>query len=400
MIPKSTSNLKSIDNFTASKQLQLFKDLKEQRFSGEVVVSDRLATKWNFHLYLGRIVYTTGGEHSVRRWRRNLAHYFPQLVASLKSELKLLQTIDTAKIAISWDYHLLCLWVEQQKVEREQAIAAIRAATTEVLFDIAHTRNIDYYLNTVEKANFKPLAMIDGEQQIIEAWRMWQLWQETKFADYSPNLAPSIEQSAILRKKPDSSKATSQILAKLFKGKYTFRDLAVQKQTSLLLVARSLTPYFRLGCMSIISIPDLSNPLYTSATESSFLAVDEMPTGASDANFGSTPRQPGSGHNSELKIACVDSNSLVRQIVKKVITSAGFQYVSDSGSLNTSAVLQEIQPNLVFINIELTEFSGYELCSLLRQMDIFEKNTDNFIYQKTGFGRSPQGKNSRLFGTN
>lgn len=201
MTPQSTSKPKLIDNFIASKQLELFKELKEKCFSGEVVFSDRRNITWHFHLYLGRIVYTTGGEHPVRRWRRNLAYYFPQIVANLKSELELLQTIATEKIILSWDYYLLSLWIERQKIDREQANKMIRAVAAEVLFDITHAKNVDYYLIPQERASFKPLAMVDCEQQIIEAWKLWQQWEETKFAAYSPNLAPLIKQSQALQKK-------------------------------------------------------------------------------------------------------------------------------------------------------------------------------------------------------
>lgn len=398
MTPQSTSNRKSIDNFTASKQLELFKELKEKRFSGEVVFGDRLATQWTFYLYLGRVVYTTGGEHPVRRWRRNLAYYFPQIVTNLKSELEFLQTRSPANIIISWDYYLLCLWVEQQKVDREQAIKMIRAVATEVLFDIARTANIDYYLQPQERALSKHLVMIDCEREIVEAWKLLHQWQETVFADYSPNFAPLIKQPETLQKKGRSTGATYQTLSKLLKGKYTFRDLAVQKQTSLLLVARSLTPYFRLGCMAVVSIPDLPNTLPGSPIKSSPSTIKSTPTEVADAPLDSTPASQSeipasaiSATSSERplaskdllspKIACIDSNSLVRQIMKKIITSAGYQYISDRGSLNTSSAIKESQPDLIFINIELAEFSGYELCSLIRQIDALS-GTPVILYSK------------------
>ncbi|MGV2829878.1 response regulator [Myxosarcina sp. GI1(2024)] len=383
MTPQSTSKPKLIDNFIASKQLELFKELKEKCFSGEVVFSDRRNITWHFHLYLGRIVYTTGGEHPVRRWRRNLAYYFPQIVANLKSELELLQTIATEKIILSWDYYLLSLWIERQKIDREQANKMIRAVAAEVLFDITHAKNVDYYLIPQERASFKPLAMVDCEQQIIEAWKLWQQWEETKFAAYSPNLAPLIKQSQALQKKVNASESTYQILTKLLKGKYTFRDLAVQKQTSLLLVARSLTPYYRLGCIELVSIPDLPNTLPTSATELAIPTVLRTLTDSTNARLNSTNFSSlALRDNHQLKIACIDSNSMVCQIMKKIITSASYLYISDSGSLNTSAVLQESLPDIIFINIELAEFSGYDLCSWLRETDVFS-HTPIILYSKT-----------------
>ncbi|WP_036479771.1 response regulator [Myxosarcina sp. GI1] len=382
MTPQSTSNPNSIDNFTTSQQLEFFKELKEKRFSGEVVFADRLNTAWIFYFYLGRIIYSTGGEHPVRRWRRNLAYYFPQIVANLKSELESLQNFAAQKTVISWDYYLLCLWVEQQKVDREQATKMIRAVTVEVLFDITYARDITYVLKPQDKALTKQLAMIDCEPQIIEAWKLWEQWQDTKFARYSPNLAPKLKQSEALTKKLNSSETIYKALAKMLQGKYTFRDLAVQKQTSLLLVARSLTPYFRFGAIELVQIRDLPGSLPDFVLDSSATTVDETFSRIVGSNFS----QSASSNSSKLTVACVDSNSVVCQILKKMVTSAGYQYVSDSGTLNTSKLLKTAQPDLVFINVELAEFSGYELCSLLRQIDNFARIPIVLYGKKIGLG--------------
>jgi len=65
-----------IKEFVASKQTYLFNTLKKHQFTGELTLSYPGNTEWKFYLNLGRIVYGTGGEHSVRRWRRNLTAYF------------------------------------------------------------------------------------------------------------------------------------------------------------------------------------------------------------------------------------------------------------------------------------------------------------------------------------
>ena len=83
MTAELTPKTVSIDGFIASKQIKLFQGLKQDRFSGQIVFRDYQATEWSFFLYLGRILYVTGGTHPVRRWRRSLASYFPQMAAQL-----------------------------------------------------------------------------------------------------------------------------------------------------------------------------------------------------------------------------------------------------------------------------------------------------------------------------
>lgn len=39
-------------------------------------------------------------------------------------------------------------------------------------------------------------------------------------------------------------------------------------------------------------------------------------------------------------------------------------------------------PDIIFINIELAEFSGYDLCSWLRETDVFS-HTPIILYSKT-----------------
>jgi chemotaxis family two-component system response regulator PixG len=55
----------SIREFTASKQAGFFETLKQPRFSGQLVLTGPKMEKCYFYLYLGRIMYATGGAHPV-----------------------------------------------------------------------------------------------------------------------------------------------------------------------------------------------------------------------------------------------------------------------------------------------------------------------------------------------
>ena len=81
---------KLIKNFTVKQQTKLFESLKQAKFSGQIVITNSQDIVWVFYLYLGRIMYATGGLHPIRRWRRNLAAYCPQQISSfseIQSEL-------------------------------------------------------------------------------------------------------------------------------------------------------------------------------------------------------------------------------------------------------------------------------------------------------------------------
>ncbi|GAB4523967.1 MAG: hypothetical protein Tsb0014_02050 [Pleurocapsa sp.] len=372
MTAESNPKTVSIDEFVASKQIELFQALKQNRFSGQIVFRDYQGTEWSFILYLGRILYVTGGNHPVRRWRRNLAYYFPQIAAQLQPELASIGKINNQEILISWDYHLLSFWVKKKKIDSEQATKMIRAVVTEVLFDITQARDITYHIKPEKLPLEQTLAMIDAEQQIIEAWKLWQEWQETRIADFSPNLAPRIKQPEVLQEK--TSAKTYQTLSRLLDGKHTLRDIAFRKQTGLLLAARSMIPYIQLGFLELAEIPDLPLPIAISkSTDKSNLFSGDT----SISNIGNNIDQDFSNSQSDFVknnkplIACIETSFIICQIMKKIITSAGYNYISSNDPLQAVAIILDARPNIVFISLELTEFTGYDLCSELRQLPDF-----------------------------
>jgi len=121
MTVKETPPFGPINLFTASKQIEFIKKMKELRFSGELVFTAPKGEKWSFYLYLGSIIYATGGTHPVRRWQRHLAAHCPQMPAHNSALQRDLEIIPTAAFNTCWQYQLLCLWVAQQKITAEQA---------------------------------------------------------------------------------------------------------------------------------------------------------------------------------------------------------------------------------------------------------------------------------------
>jgi chemotaxis family two-component system response regulator PixG len=175
--------------FTASKQIQFLTTLKRIRFSGKLVLSEPEGQQWQFFLHLGRIMYATGGTHPVRRWQRNLALYCPQSPTLRLTLERDLAKIDTSSVPLCWQYQLLSLWTQQQKITAQQAAHIIHAAIAEVLFDVAQARRATYQIQAYNSFS-TPLALIDVEQVIAEVEEQWQVWRNDRVADYSPNLAP------------------------------------------------------------------------------------------------------------------------------------------------------------------------------------------------------------------
>lgn len=349
----------SIKEFVASKQIRLFQGLKQNTYSGQVIFRDRQQQEWIFYLYLGRIVYVTGGLHPVRRWRRHLTINFPQLAYRLSEQLKDFDESKLKNIAIPWDYYLLSLWIETEKINREAASKMIRGLTIEVFFDITQAGEVTYHLNSQESTSSKQIAMIDSEQQIVEAWKMWQTWQGANLSERSPNLAPTILDLEKLQE--NTSPKTFQALTRLIDGKHSLRDIAVQKQTDVLLMIRSITPYLKLGLLDLLPVPDLTIPL--AITTSKIVAKAQL---VQDL------KSDLSTENQENLIALVDDNPNICQLMEKIIIKAGYSLICEQNPLKAIALFLERKPNLIFIDGNLSEINGYELCAQLRQLSCFQ----------------------------
>jgi len=350
---KETPPFLSLNLFTASKQIQFLETLKRLRFSGELVLTDPKGQEWSFYLYLGSIMYATGGIHPVRRWQRNLTAYCPQMSANSCALQSDLATIPPAASKTCWQYQLLCLWVAQQKITPEQAANLIRAVIIEVLFDIAQAMRATYQIKQDNSLSTQ-LALVDVQEAIAEAEKLWQVWQHDPVAEYSPNSAPVITQPEHLRER--TSVQVYQTLTYLLNGKRTFRDVALLMKRDVLQVTRSLLPFIQSRFVEVISLPDLPVPVSP--------PVSKTPATAA------APSSP--------LVACVDDSPLVCQTMESLLTAAGYRFVGVEDGLRAIATMLARKPDVIFLDLVMPNTNGYEICAQLRKLSFF-RNTPILI---------------------
>jgi len=338
-----------VPQFTPTKQIELFESLKESRFSGQLVVSDAQDHTWILYLYLGRIVYASGGVHPVRRWRRHVVAYCPERLSNVEEIQLALANIAQEDSRISWEYQLLSLWIDQNKITRDQATKVIRATVVEVLFDITQAVDVSYE-SIKDNLLSTRLILIDAEQVIKEANKLYSAWQDAKIADRSPDMSPTIRQPEALRRK--TSAQVYQNLNQLLDGKQTLRDLSVRMKRDVVTVTRSLLPYIQLGLVQLAEVEDIAPPVSNPVAQKLFK--------------NKTPRR--------ITIACIDDSSLICQTMENIIKEAGFNFVSEMDGLRAIAVLLSRKPDLIFLDLVMPNTNGYEICSQLRKLSFF-KNT-------------------------
>jgi len=338
-----------IQQFNSTKQLEFFESLKQAKFSGQLAIYDAQDTSWTLYLYLGRLVYATGGIHPVRRWRRNLVAYCPQRLAHFNEIQAELATVPEEECRISWEYKLLSLWIDQKKITREQATRMIKATIIEVLFDLTHPMEI--FCKTIKDNLISTrLVLIEAEQVIAEANKLWQAWQDAKIADRSPDMAPVIRQPEALKKR--TSAQVYQNLSQLLDGQQTLRDLSIRMRRDVVTVTRSLIPYIQLGLVQLITIDDIPPPV--------------SPPIAQKLSKSISPHR--------TLIACIDDSLQICQSMEQIMTNAGYQFVSEMDGLRAIAVLLNRKPDLIFLDLIMPNTNGYEICTQLRKLSFF-KNT-------------------------
>jgi chemotaxis family two-component system response regulator PixG len=348
MTVRQTSSTVSINLFKASKQIRFLESLKRLRFSGQLILTGSTGQQWIFFLTLGRLIYATGGDHPVRRFRRNLAACCPQMPNHSSELHKALANVEASAIATCWDYYLLNLWVEQGKIGADQATKIVGSAIAEVLFDVAQAPGTTYRIQP-DRSLSTSLISIDVQQAIAQVNKYWEAWRAAEVAKYSPNQAPIITQPEPL--KQATSEQLYAILSKILSGQMTLRDLAVQMKRDPLQVTCSLLPYLQAGWVQLVTIPDLPTPIAPPKAD--------LPTSKH------APAKP--------LIACVDDSPTVCHTMEALLGAAGYRFVAVQDGLRAIATLLAKKPDAIFLDLVMPNTNGYEICAKLRKISHFQE---------------------------
>lgn len=336
--------------FKESKTARIFETFQKIQFNGQLIwIAPNNEKQWNFYFCSGRIIYATGGTHPVRRWVRNVATYCPQVEVNFKNLHNELYKLNSDPLIPSWEYQLFRLWIEQEKITQSQVDQVIHAICHEVLFDLSQNDHLTQEIKE-NRSVYKPLSLIDEKQAIAEVQQLWQALWDAKITGYSLDKAPIIKQPAQLQK--GTTAKVYQALTQLLDGENTLRDLAVKMKRDVVQVTRLLLPYITPGWVELISIPDLPAPVYRRASD--------------------TP----SGQKNSVKplIACVDDSISVCQTLEKLLTAAGYRFVSINDGLRALTTLLSCKPDMIFLDLMMPNTNGYEICSQLRKAPSF-RNT-------------------------
>ncbi|MEO1521064.1 MAG: response regulator [Cyanobacteria bacterium J06633_2] len=322
------------------KHIQFLRTLKRVHFSGELTLSDSFGEKWIFYFFQGNIIYANGGKHPVRRWNRHLKLYYKNAILRQNSWGEDLSET-SAPFSFGWEYALLLTWVEQRKITPIQAKKIAFYTVLEVLYDIAQTIDITEHIKLNTSFSNTPI-LLDVDHIISAFHKIWQRCRSENLTKVSLNQALRIK---------DSDKFRSRKFAQFYKayvtllnGKRTIRDVSINIRQDAVTVASKFVPLIHLGWVELVDIPDLPEPIY------------ERPV-----------RIKG-----EL-IACVDDSLMVHQVMEKLLTTAGYEYLGIDDAMRALGILMSRRPKLLFLDLVMPNASGYEICKQMRKLSYFQQ---------------------------
>lgn len=323
------------------------KEIKQQLFSGRVSLSTQQGQKWSLYFYLGRILYATGGSHSIRRWVRNLtvagvnvggASDLPTRIASLTN----ISALTAAELDGCWEYYLLVNWAKQSRITRSGMVKHIQTTILEVLFDIIQAKSVSF--DRINQSALTPqLTLIDIEQAFEMSAQQYEQWQEAYLTDILPNSAIEIALVEEFRQRVPNQ--AYQVLKGLLDGKHTIREISTHTRKSPIKIGQSFLSHIQANRLTIINPLDFTNP------------IDKAyPMGLN----GAAPL-----------IACVDDSPFVCERLEQIFRGVGYQFISGLDPMKALPILIAKKPQLIFLDLVMPNSSGYELCSRLRKIAAF-----------------------------
>jgi len=352
--PISTTKIVAINQL----EQQIQTCIKEQ-FTGrlDLCMTDADNQQWSLYFFQGSLSKATSNRHPIRRWCRQVTIQCPQLAVN---------SVDEGSERLQyWDYDSLVKLVRQGQLLRRKMAAVVEGNIREIFFDIIQQVELGsnlgkslVYRQIPENNKESILVLIRAEPVWQQAKQTWEAWQQAGLEKLSPNLAPVIWDAEKLRQQ--TSLLAYHNLSTLADGNRTLRDVSVKLKQQLLPLTQSIMPYLRQELIGLIEVGDLSLKHKTPRTTNS-----QAKTAISSV------RQVQAQLTSPLVVYIDDSRS-DSLMMSQILAQAGYRFINIRDPLKALPILLEQKPDLIFLDLVMPMVNGYEICSQIRRISLFQ----------------------------
>ncbi|NEP78163.1 MAG: response regulator [Okeania sp. SIO3C4] len=325
----------------------LLNELPDQ-FTGKLEVKGSQKS-WMIFFCVGRLVWATGGEHPNRRFHRIWHQFCPNISLA---NMKLREQNDLN----SYYYHILSILSRKKVLVLSQVKAVVIENIKEVLFDILQQQSqelLAYNLSPkgLEKSLILMSVIIPPEAIIPSVYKSFLAWQQSNLTEYSPNLVPEIIKQKLLQQiaKPNSY----ETIVKLVDSQRTLREIALFMNKDLRQLTLFLIPYVRNELIILKSVPDKQR-IEGSAGLQPDLNKNQVPTKVQEL------------------IVCVDDSKQICYMLEKILKKANYRFIAIKDSIRALPIIIETKPDLIFLDLMMPIANGYEICTQLRRVPVFE----------------------------
>ena len=316
----------------------------------------------------GKLFYATNSLapfERLERHLRRLSNQNSQLTNEVIKQGRLKFRKDLEQYAqIPSDYQSIIWLLEEQYISQQEAVTLIRRITREVfesLFNLTNIANKKFIqrenYNLIILLKLDPTAFFQQCQKRIQTWIL-----------STPEISSAYQRlylaTQVTNNLPNLNSEQNETICKLLKG-LNFRQISALIDKDELIVAKLLYP-------SIVNKTIILGPPKSPFDQLPMIPVNNSGEKIKDwqieeSKIYSYCEKPIDSSEKKWTIACVDNQLDTQQQLTTLLENTElFSLIIIQKSLNAFVELIEIQPQLIFLNIDLPDINGYELCSLLR----------------------------------
>ncbi|MGD1700653.1 response regulator [Dapis sp. BLCC M229] len=326
--------------------------VSQKQVTGKLVVAHG-NQEWQLYFLFGHLLYASGGKHSTRRWHRAISQHCP----NFKFEVNQLSNNQL------WEYKLLQTAIRENQITLAQAKAILRTIAQEVFFAIISQPGLTRRWHPQkhpcsQTALSLLLSRLEIKEVLTSAKRVWKSLQEQGLWHINPDSTPVFRDTNnfLIQENLD----VFLTVKKLLNGDRTIWDIAFLMQMSLVEVARNLYDFEQRSLIYFKQVEDWLSP----PEKLRLVSVEN--------------RRP------QATIVCIDDSHLVGDFLEKILQPLGYKVVHIQDPIKGLAVLEDSQPDLIFLDLVMPKVSGYTICDFLRKTTMFKDTPIVFLSTQDG----------------
>jgi len=276
------------------------------------------------------------------------------------------------------EYTQLCQWLVEKSLEKDKIKKILFLFVREGFINVASIKEAKINLKPAKRIN-KAIISFELKKLISHEYIRNQVkaWREARKYFYSTSSRLYLEQKNALN------------FYKIWKDMYTKPEIEPlaksQKLSSFVSSFVAKSNLYEIATKAKVSTYFLINHLQQSIEENilELLPFAEIPTeqtsqktasnsGTNNGNSKANSKAVNSTGSSTL-VACIDDSKTVQKQVKMTLEAAGYQVLSILDPTMALKDLSQHQPSVIFMDINMPNINGYDLCALLRKSQKFKE---------------------------